>query len=583
LSEALSVHRAGNLPRAEALYRRILRIDPGDVDAWHLLGVARHQQRDHAGAREHIQRAIDLGGRSAPMYGNLGSVLRELGRLAEAEQHLRQAVELATDTAGFHYNLGNCLRDQGRFLEAAAAYREAIARDPHSAGAFNNLGDVLRSAGQLAGAEAAFQAALRIRPKFAEAAFHLAGLYRAQERLEDAVAAGRRAVQARPDYVDAWVNLGYTLEDLGRIDEAVEAYDAALRHDPQSVEAHFNRALAWLRAGDFARGWDEYEWRLRKGQGGRGWSDQRERSPGDRAADARRGFPSVQPRPPVATFDSITVLGEQGIGDEVMFASCLGEILSHTRRCTATCDPRLRPLFARSFPEIEFHSRLAEPGDLTNPRVLNADVSETSFAIPLGSLPRFLRRDAASFPSHSGYLTPHPGLFAEWRRRYAAIGSAVVVGISWRGGRDSVVRRRRSIPPADWACLLETPGVRFVNLQYGVTRDELAAFETAATGKLHHWDDCDPLVDLDGFAAQIAALDLVISADNATVHLAGALGKPVWTLLPAACDWRWGIAGNRTPWYPSTTLFRQTTNGDWPGVMRRVASRLLEQGCPCRR
>jgi tetratricopeptide (TPR) repeat protein len=579
LDQALAAHRAGELPRAESLYRQTLRIDPQHVDAWHLLGVARLQQRDHAGARENIQRAMGLGGRSAAMHANLGSALRELGRLDEAERHLRRAVELAPETAGFHYNLGNCLRDLRRLTEAIDAYRAALERAPHSAETYNNLGDALRSAGRDDEAEAAFQHALRLRPNFAEAAFQLAGLYRSQERLEESVAAGRIAVQARPDYVEAWVNLGCTLEDLGRTEEAVAACDAALRHDPHSAEAHFNRAMAWLRAGDLERGWDEYEWRHASRSGRPVRTSNAGSAPMETsAAFAPTAMSQAPDGPSGPTWMSVAVLGEQGVGDEVMFASCLPDVLSRSRRCLATCDPRLRPLFARSFPEIEFHPRHGEPRDLTDSSILPRfeDGAQSAVAIPFGSLPRLLRRNVAAFPAHSGYLKPHPGLVAEWRRRFARLGAGPVVGVSWRGGRDPIVRRRRSIPPAEWSPLLCILGARFVNLQYGATPEELAAFAAAGIGPLHHWDDSDPQADLDGFAAQVAALDLVISADNATVHIAGALGKPVWTLLPAACDWRWGLTGDRTPWYPSMTLFRRTPCESWRDVVQRVAAAIAE-------
>ncbi|MFQ5733263.1 MAG: tetratricopeptide repeat protein [Planctomycetaceae bacterium] len=551
LESALAAHRRGELSRAESLYGRLLRVDGGSIDGWHLLGVSQHQQGRHDEAETSLRRAIQLGGDSAAMHSNLGTILREQNRPAEAEACLRRALQLSPQIAEFHYNLGNLLQTQSRRREAASAFREAIRRNPGLADAHNNLGDVLQSAGKTDEAESAFRNALQVDSRHADARFNLANLYRGRDRLPEALDAYRAAVAVRPGFVDAWVNLGYTLDDLGRLDEAVDAYSSAIAADPHTVEAHVNRALALLRQGNFRRGWAEYDWRLKRGSH-------------SRAAIAP---PADLPAPGA----SVRIPGEQGIGDEVMFASCLPDIARRCR-CLASCDPRLVALFARSFPEVEFVPRTADPipGQFR-------DGGTPDARIPLGSLPRFFRPNVESYPAHSGFLVPPARLVRQWRDRFRELHADLIVGVSWRGGNDAVVRRRRTTQPSDWRPVFDVDGVAFVNLQYGAQSRELAEFESQTGTRLHDWDDVDAMTDLDGFAAQIAALDLVISVDNSTVHLAGALGKRVWTLLPVASDWRWMMHRDDSPWYPAMRLFRQTTFGEWRPVFQRVADELQKR------
>ena len=236
-------------------------------------------------------------------------------------------------------------------------------------------------------------------------------------------------------------------------------------------------------------------------------------------------------------------------------------------------------LFTRSFPHARFFARtgLVDPSQVRN-------LPPFDVQIAAGSVPRRLRRSLDSFPTHAGYLTPKPRQVDEWRTRFERLGAGLVVGISWRGGKDAATRRRRSTTVCAMGAAVQNSGIAFVNLQYGDCRADIAEFARDFGVTLHQWDDADPLRDLDGFAAQIAALDLVISVDNATVHMAGALNTPVWTLLPFSCDWRWFIRGDESPWYPSMRLFRQASFremalGDWNEVFHRV-SHALENLAP---
>jgi hypothetical protein len=266
---------------------------------------------------------------------------------------------------------------------------------------------------------------------------------------------------------------------------------------------------------------------------------------------------------------TLLITAEQGVGDEIMFASLVGEAASRAGDCVVECDPRLVPLFARSMPRIRV--RATPAGSAGFQPTLVPDFDEH---IAMGSLPRFLRPTLASFPGVRGYLKADARRRDKWKVRLRGLGAELKVGISWRGGRKLETRRTRSTKLEDWLPLFATPDVRFVNLQYGDCAAELARLQEQHGILVHHWADANPLEDLDEFAAEISALDLVISIDNSTVHMAGALGCPVWTLLPYVPDWRWLLDRDDSPWYHSMRLFRQVRRGCWADVLPAVAGEL---------
>jgi len=618
LELAVRYHRAGELDAAELHYRRILRLDPRHADALHLLGVAAHQRGRHREAAELIGRAVAACGSCAGYHCSLGAVLRDLEDLPAAVQSFQRAIELDSQFAGAHYNLAMALEHLGRWDEAAASYRDAVRLAPEFADAHNNLGRLCAARGDYASAASAFRSAVSARPEFAAAHYNLGNAlaalgepenavdaYRAAVRLDssvpefhnnlgtawkelgrydEAARSFRAALALRPHYAEACNNLGSVLQfsgdlaaaercfldalairpafagaltnlgnirnEQGRIAEAIDYYEQALQLEPQSAEARFNRALARLRSGDFSRGWAEYEWR---------WKRQ----------VAPRDF--VEPAWDGERREGQTILlyAEQGLGDEIQFASCLPDALARCDAAIVECDPRLVSLFARSFPRARVTARPIE----RDPR--NRKVRPHCDAqIALGSLPGLWRRSTEEFPATAGYLVPDAERVARWQDRLAQLGDGLKVGITWRGGAEPSVQRRRSTELSQWSRILSVPRATFLALQYGPVADELSTLRQATGLVVHDWPEADRWNDIDDLAAQIAALDLVITVDNSTAHLAGALGTRVWTLLPFASDWRWLMQCDRTPWYPRMTLFRQDRPGEWDGPLERAAQTL---------
>lgn len=556
LREGIEHHRRGRLDRAARLYEQALEAEPSEADAHHLLGVIAHQWGDHATAVDRIRRAIALDEANASYHSNLGVAYRSLGCTDDALAALRRAIELAPESSGVRLNLGNVLKDASNFAAAAAEFRRVIEQEPNSGDAWSGLGEALRGLGESAEARGCHERAVALAPRSADAYYGLGLSLRQDGQLAAAVDCFLRATCLRPDFFDAHLNVANTHEDLGRFPQAEAAFARALRIKPESPVARFNRDLALLRQGDFERGWREYEWRWR-----------------------HNGKPRIFSEPEWAGAHdpnrTVLVYSEQGVGDEVMFASCFAEVIARSGRCLIECEARLLRLFSRSFPTARFFPR----SGLIDPRA--AGVPSWDAQIAAGSLPRLLRPRFETFSTHSGYLVPDAALVRQWRERFERLGAGLVVGIAWRGGKDPATRRRRSTTLAQWAPLFRIPGIAFVNLQYGDCAAEIEQARRELGVTLHDWSDADPLGDLDGHAAQITALDLVISVDNAAVHLAGGLNVPVWTLLPFAGDWRWFTDRTDTPWYPSMRLFRHAAaegppEEHWNALLGEVAANLAD-------
>ena len=448
----------------------------------------------------------------------LGAIAHQVGKHDTAVDLITKALTIQPDYAEAHGNLGNAFKELGKLDEAVASYHKALAIKPDLAEAHSNLGLALQDLG----------------------------------KLDEAVASYNKAIALNPDLAEAHNNLGNTLQDLGRLDEAVASYHKALTIKPDYAEAHHNLGLALLLDGQLKEGWDEYEWRWQAGD-----------------SKKLRHFTQALWREEPIQGKTILVWGEQGVGDEVFFASMVPDLIDAGAKVVLECDPRLVPLYRRSFPGAECIARNNPPAQVT----LGGDID---FQAPSGDLGRWFRADLASFPARSGFLKADPAQTAELRARYQErFPGRHLVGLSWRSGSKST-GVGRSIPLADWLAILSHPRCAFVSLQYGDVEEELDGLRRDHGIDIFRDPDMDPLMDIDGLASQIAALDSVFSIATVTLQLAGALGGPTWALLMKTPDWRWMQDREDSPWYPSMRLFRQEKRKDWEGVIERVAAELAD-------
>jgi tetratricopeptide (TPR) repeat protein len=547
LKEALGLHQAGQLAQAERIYRQILAVDPRHADCLHLLGMIDYQAGRLDGAADLIRQAIAIHGAGASYYANLGTVVQAQGKLDEAKALYRKALSLKPNLAEVHVNLGNVLQLQNEYDESVACYRRALALQPECAETYNNLGNALQSQGQLEDAVACYERALAIRPNYAEVYYNLGNARRAEDRLEEAVAYYRQALALKPDYPEVYYNFGNVLREQGKLDETLERFAIALTLRPEYTQAAFGQALAQLLQGNFADGWRNFEVR---------WQSMEDHD------TPRRVYAQPAWTGEKLASGSVLLWGEQGVGDEIMFAGLIPDALRSGNSLVLDCEPRLNRLFARSFPAVEVVSGCG-PGQ--HPEL------EIAAQLPTGSLPGLFRRSSAEFPANPPpYLVADPAMRERLRARYAD--GRRIVGLAWQTNSRKT-GRFRSIFLSQFAPLFARPGIRWVSLQYGDHAD-LEDEATEAGAPLLVDRTVDQLKDIDVFAAQVAALDLVITIDNSTAHLAGALGVPVWVLLPFAPDWRWQLEREDSPWYPAMRLFRQPQPGDWQSAMEQVESAL---------
>jgi tetratricopeptide (TPR) repeat protein len=493
-----------------------------------------------------LDEAAALYKRVLAMRPNQPDALHLLGRIADAKGEAAGALMLidraiAADghTAAFHVSRGSVLLSLGRADEAKHALQQALRLDPNSAEAHNTLGNALLRSGERNAAVECYRRALAIRPQYAEAHNNLGSALRALGRLDEGETELRYAIELRPGYASALANLGLVLQER-RYSEALEAYDEAIAADPAHAAARGNRAMLLLLLGRLREGFAEYEWR---------WS-----MPG--FATPRREFPQ-----PMWTGDALAgrtlfVHAEQGLGSAIQFVRYAGLAAAKGGRLLLECQRPLQRLFAHS---------LARPGGPAAGVVVKGEeLPAFDCHAPLMSLPHLLGTTLDTIPGEVPYLTARREDIAAWRERLAGV-PRPRVGLVWAGNANHENDNNRSMPAQFLSPLVANTRATFFSLQVPAARDAVTAFPAGSIVDL-----APDLGDFAETAAVIANLDLVISVDTAVAHLAGALARPVWLLLPYAPEWRWLLDRDDSPWYPTMRLFRQGKAGDWESLVERV-------------
>ncbi len=553
LETARALLRAGRAGDAERIARGLVEADPGNGPAWNLLGAAAHAVGDLHGAARWFEKSLLANPDDADARSNMAMTLRALDRAIEAADHFAAAQALRPDDSELRLAYGAVLRDLGKHDAAIEQYRAVLGREPGRIEAQGGMALALMKAERFDEAAGHIDRVLRVAPDHPASVGILGDIRRRQRRFDEAIALYRRVLSLESDAVEANVNLGLTLRDLAMPEAALPH----LRHAFDVAPGDANAATAYghtlLLLGELGPGWDASEARFRGSL---------------RHAPVERYVPQSRWRGESLAGKSIVLWAEQGIGDEIMFASLVPEMASAAARVVLETESRLVPLFARSLPGVEVVARSIPPDPATQDPSID-------FQSPLASLPRRLRRQMSDFTTTGAYLAADPAKVAALRSRYleGAGGGRRLVGVSWHT-TNAKLGPRRTIGLEAWGPILGVPGVTFISLQYGDWRDAIAAAARATGADFRHDPAIDPLTDMDGFAAQVAAMDLTISIDNSTVHVAGALGRPAWALLPAAPEWRWFLRTGTSPWYASLSLLRQETLDDWRPVIATAAARL---------
>ncbi|PKU24441.1 tetratricopeptide repeat protein [Telmatospirillum siberiense] len=568
-----ALQELGRLDEAAACYRGAIDLNPEDPEAHNNLGVTLQKLGQLDDALACYRRACGLRADYPEAWFNLGTVYQRRERLDEAVSCYRQAIAHRPDYAAAYNNLGNTLRNEGRPEAVIFCYLRAIDLKPNDLEAFNNLGLALRKWGRFdasitvfhnalqlhpddaetlnnlgrslqelgeAGAGVCYRRAIESDPDDAEGYNHLGTALSDRECFDTAAAAFRNALSLCPNGAGIHNNFGHMHQELGNVAQAVTCYRRAVKSDAGDPEAHWNLALALLLTGDYRPGWAEYEWR---------W----------RCHEIWRREMRTFSQPPWSgeKSDGGTLLlwAEQGAGDSIQFVRYLPLVARLGWRIVI----QIPGVLWRQFRMIPNVTVIAEGEDLPS-----FDVQ-----CPLLSLPHLLGTTVQNIPATIPYLHAHPAMREVWRNRLRGT-SGFKVGVVWRGNPSHKRDRNRSMDPAWFSRFLDIPGVAVVSLQKDGRGGEFSALDVPGA-----FLDAGPLlVDYADTAALIANLDLVISVDTSVAHLAGALGVPVWTLVDLASDWRWLLARDDSPWYPTMRLFRQSRLGDWQPVVERVRAEL---------
>ena len=540
LQQALALHRQGQLRDADKIYTRILKASPDNFDALHLLALVKADAKQMGEAYRLMSAALKVNPKVADAWANFANVLHVLKRDDEALGAIDKALALRPDDRVLIQQRGNALLSLGRPADALACFDAALKAGNANPDSLNGRGLALAALGRTGDALAAFDTALVSTPLRADVLYNRANALFALDRLGEAVAGFDRVLARAPNHAKAWLNRGRALQSLNRPAEAVACFEKAIVLDRDDADAHFNLALALLSTGDYTRGFREYEWRWKR----TGMRPRKSSKPvwlGEFPPSGR----------------TILLQAEQGLGDTIQFVRYIPLLARMGAKIALEVQPELNALLSGAS-GVACYAR-GEP------------LPTFDLVCPLGSLPLALKTTPATIPADNPYLAPDQERLAQWRGRLSPL-PGKRIAIAWAGHARHVNDRNRSLDLDLLAPLFDLVGLSFVSIQRDLRdgdTDKLARYPNVT----HVGGELSDMADT---AAVLALSDLTLAVDTSVVHLAGALARTCWVLLPFAADWRWGVSGETNAWYPQARLFRQSALGDWPAVIARVRDALAQ-------
>ena len=564
---ALSHHNLGQVEEAINCYKKTLKYNPDNLDALNNLGVLYYERKEYDRAHNYYDKVMKHNPANANTLNNLGNLYNAMEDYEKAEEYYKAALKHGPKVADYHFNLADCLLRQNKLHEALEQLGFAISINPHHYGALNSLSVVLIKFENYTEAENILMKIIDLQPNFAEAYHNLGLCYQRTGNHDKAVMLYQKAlhnkhirgqmlmdignlylkegkfIESEKFFKDAaenvdykgtlYTNLGITQLNQGNISEAVNYTKNALKEDPNIAVSHYNLSHALLLNGDFRDGWEEYEWRKK------------------RIVFKVRKFAKPELKNLDVDNKRIFVYDEQGLGDTIQFIRYLPMLKKLGCYIIFECDPRITGLIKNfdGYNELYPRTHTDEPG------------IEYDYHVALLSLPMLFGTELESIPSNNSYLESDSKLNKDWKERLGNT-NKFRVGLVWAGNPNHTNDKNRSCPLDKLNSLLQMTDVEFYSLQKG---PGLAQVTNDYSGKLQILDG--ELKSFSDTAAAIANMDLVISVDTSVTHLAGALGKDVWTMLPFLPDWRWLMDRDDSPWYPTMKLYRQKKRGDWETVV----------------
>ena len=540
----ITLKQKGKLSEALVTNKKVLEIDPKDPEGHYNMGNTLKLLNNLNESVHCYKKAIELNSNYAEAYNNLGVTLKELGNLNDAIINYKKAIELNSNYAEAYNNLGIALKENGRLDQSQINFKRAIEINPSYVEAYNNLGILQKDKGELENSKINYEKAIALKPNYAEAHYNLGITFRELGDLKNSESSYKSAIKFNPNYAEAYNNLGVTLRESCKLDESEAAYKKAIKLKTDYADAYNNLSFTLLLKNKFADAFKFSEWR---------WQTKH---------NIGKKLITNKPIWNGESNKSILVWKEQGIGDEIMYNSILTELRAQSKKLIVHCDKRLISLFSRSFPnDVIFESNKE-----------NINNKDYDYHIPIGSMPRFFRKDLKSFLNSSkGYLRSDNIKTLKFRDELLKNNkNARLIGISWNTKSNIQMASFRNIDLNYLATSLNSNNIKLVNLQYGNVSGEISKLKEETGIKIDEIAGLDVKNQIDDLASLVSACDIVVSIDNFTVHLAGSLGVDTKILLPFTMDSRWGLKGKKSYLYNSVSLYRQNKLGNWKDVIKEL-------------
>ena len=513
MKEVQKLFESNDFVALEKKLKELISSYPSIANLYNILGVVLQKKNDLNGAILNFKKAISIQPNFDQAHNNLGNVLQDTGKIEDAIKSFQNAIKINSKYAGAYSNLGNALSELQKFDEALKNQKEAVKIEPNNPEFNNNLGIALKDLGVF----------------------------------EEAIISYKHAIQINPNYAEAYSNLGNALTELGKIDEALVNYQKSLKLNPKYKKANLNEGLARLALGDFENGWKKYEYRLGEG------------------TNIPIRYPTEKLWRGEYLDGILLVWGEQGLGDHIIFSSMLPDLKRYAKNIILEIDKRLEDLLKRYFEKIKFSNiKIVDSKDKLT------DKYDKHIAI--GSLGQYLRKSKESFKT-----TPNKWLITssekekKLRNKFFK-NNKFKVGISW--GTLNKKQKFRNIDLKEMLPILSNTNCDFIDLQFGKFDEELNNLKNQHDTNIRSINEIDNYNDIDDLASLINCLDLVITIQNSTLHLAGSLGKKTWVMLAKNARWHWVKSEKKSLWYQSVKIFQQEKYGDWKNIIKDVSIEL---------
>jgi tetratricopeptide (TPR) repeat protein len=581
LQQAFEYTQKANFIQAKLLFNYILKTQPKNFDALYAMGFISGIENNHQEALHYSLRALKIKPDDPEININCAKALQEIGRHLDSLRHYQRALSLSPNNHNVWLGCGKLLQSLKRYDEAITHYDKALSLNPEYAEAWSNKGDTLNELNRYDEAIAHYDKALSLNPEFAEVWSNKGiALYELKnhdeaitnydkalslnpefavawsnkgnalsklKQYDEAIAHFNEALRLKPDYYEAWFNTGSTLHELKRYDEAIVHYDKALSLRPDYQQAWFYKALLNLFLKKYEAGWENYDWRLYT-------KDFQLKMVIERLV-LWNGSNSKR----------LLIFSEQGVGDVIFYASILEIAKNKVQSISILVDGRLLPILSRSFPEITFIDENAP-----------LDVSLYDAQIPFGSLPIVLKMNPDMDGRRVPYLIDNDVLTNALKNKLCPK-KQLKCGVAWKSNNQKL-GKDKSILLSDLNDIFQVDGYEFINLQYGDTREEIEDLENNFGAKLKTIDDIDLFKNIDGLLSIIQMCDFIVTTSNVTAHLAGALGKTTFLLVPYSAGriWYWHEEVISS-WYPSVSLHSQSKSFEWSGAIKDIALKLKNE------